>query len=46
MNEYIQFKHLLEYFVSHLEWAVNQNPSHVGYQTYIAPIPNFNLHYS
>lgn len=41
MNEYIQFKHLLEYFVSHLEWAVNQNPSHVGYQTYIAPIPNF-----
>lgn len=24
MNEYIQFKHLLEYFVSHLEWAVNQ----------------------
>ena len=41
MNEYIQFKHLLEYFVSHLEWTVNQNTSHVGYQTYIAPIPNF-----
>lgn len=41
MNEYIQFKHLLEYFVSHLEWVLNQNPSHVGYQTYIAPIPNF-----
>lgn len=41
MNEYIQFKHLLEYFVSHLEWVLNQNPSHVGYQTYIAPIPDF-----
>ena len=41
MNEYIQFKHLLEYFVSHLEWVLNQNPSHVGYQTYIASIPDF-----
>lgn len=41
MNEYIQFKHLLEYFVSHLEWAVNQNQFHPGYQTYIASIPKF-----
>lgn len=41
MNEYIQFKHLLEYFVSHLEWVLNHNPSHVGYQTYIAPITDF-----
>ena len=35
-----RFKHLLEYFVSHLEWVVNQNKSHVGYATYIQPLEN------
>ena len=33
-----RFKHLLEYFVSHLEWRVNHNKSHVGYATYIQPL--------
>lgn len=35
-----RFKHLLEYFVSHLEWRVNQNKSHAGYATYIQPLEN------
>ena len=33
----IQAKALLEYFVSHLEWEVNNDPSFVGYEKYIAP---------
>lgn len=33
-----RFKHLLEYFVSHLEWLVNHSKSHVGYATYIQPL--------
>ena len=33
-----RFKHLLEYFVSHLEWLVNHDQSHVGYATYIQPL--------
>ena len=33
-----KFKHLLEYFVSHLEWIVNKDQSHVGYATYIQPL--------
>lgn len=41
MDKYIKFKHLLEYFVAHLEWVVNYDPSYSGYQTYIAPIKNF-----
>ena len=41
MDKYNKFKHLLEYFVSHLEWVVNNDASHVGYNTYIYPIKNF-----
>lgn len=35
MNYYEKFKHLLEYFVSHLEWCVNKNELHIGYNFYI-----------
>ena len=41
MDKYTKFKHLLEYFVSHLEWVVNNDISHAGYNTYISPIKNF-----
>lgn len=41
MDKYIKFKHLLEYFVSHLEWVVNNDSSHPGYDIYIYPIKNF-----
>lgn len=36
-SEYLNFKFLLEYFVSHLEWIVNNDTSYVGYKKYIAP---------
>ncbi len=32
------FKSLLEYFVSHLEWEVNRDPTHVGYGCCIRPL--------
>ena len=35
--KFIQAKALLEYFISHLEWEVNNDPSFVGYKKYIAP---------
>lgn len=38
MKKYENFKHLLEYFVAHLEWCVNENTSFRGYQTYIKPL--------
>lgn len=41
MDTYSKFKSLLEYFVAHLEWVVNQDKSHQGYNQYIAPITNF-----
>lgn len=34
----IKFKSLLEYFVSHLEWVVNENSSIIGYSRYIKPL--------
>ena len=40
-----RFKHLLEYFVSHLEWVVHEDQSHVGYATYIQPLRNTNNFY-
>ena len=40
-----RFKHLLEYFVSHLEWVVNKDQSHVGYATYIQPLETTNNFY-
>ncbi|MCM1139554.1 MAG: AAA family ATPase [Muribaculum sp.] len=41
MDEYSNFKSLLEYFVSHLEWVVNEDTHHIGYEKYIKPITNF-----
>ena len=41
MDNYTKFKHLLEYFVSHLEWVVNKDSSHPGYIEYISPINDF-----
>lgn len=44
MNYLAQFKHILEYFVAHLEWVQNGDTSGPGYSEYIAPIvnkPNF-----
>jgi len=37
-DKYSHFKHLLEYFVSHLEWCENKNPSFIGYNNYIKPL--------
>ncbi|MFM9989240.1 AAA family ATPase [Flavobacterium sp.] len=36
-EEYIKFKKLLEYFVSHLEWIQNKQSTFVGYDKYIKP---------
>ena len=38
MNEYEKFKHLLEYFVAHLEFCVTENKETIGYNKYIKPI--------
>ena len=40
------FKSLLEYFVSHLEWEVNHDPTHVGYGFYIRPLLERNCYCS
>src|SRR5690606_2982903 len=36
--EYIHFKKLLEYFVTHLEWLVTKNVNNRGYGEYIKPL--------
>ena len=40
------FKSLLEYFVSHLEWEVNHDPTHIGYGFYIRPLLESNRYCS
>ena len=40
------FKSLLEYFVSHLEWEVNRDPTHVGYGFYIRQLLESNRYCS
>lgn len=40
MNSINNFKHLLEYFIAHLEY-INNTPNSQGYKTYIEPIQNF-----
>jgi hypothetical protein len=42
MNKYEKFKHILEYFVAHLEWVTNKNTDARGYKTYIAPLRDKN----
>ena len=41
MDNYQKFKALLEYFVSHLEWVINNDKNHIGYNKYIKDITNF-----
>ncbi|MDD2961104.1 MAG: AAA family ATPase [Muribaculaceae bacterium] len=41
MNDFGRYKCLLEYFVSHLDWVQNNDPTFVGYNKYIKPITNF-----
>lgn len=41
MNEYENFKSLLEYFVAHLEFCVTNSKTNRGYNQYIKPIKNF-----
>lgn len=36
-EEYLKFKKLLEYFVSHLDWIQNKQSSFIGYDKYIKP---------
>lgn len=36
-EEYVNFKCMLEYFVSHLEYIQNEDTSYVGYEKYIKP---------
>ncbi len=42
-SDYSRFKKLLEYFVSHLEWIVNNDTTHLGYDEYIKPIKDFKI---
>ena len=46
MNEYEQFKHLLEYFVTHLEWLVNENVEFPGYAAYLKRLITQNNFYA
>lgn len=41
MDQHTKFKHLLEYFVSHLEFCVTKNTKNTRYNQYIKPIKNF-----
>lgn len=38
MEDYLRFKKLLEYFVTHLEWVVNLDDTSRGYEEYIHPL--------
>jgi 5-methylcytosine-specific restriction enzyme B len=46
MNEYERFKHLLEYFVAHLEWLINSDINGRGYSIYIRPLTDKNEFYA
>ena len=46
MNEIEKFKHLLEYFVTHLEWLINSDRSNRGYNSYLKPLIEKNEFYS
>lgn len=36
--DYLSFKKLLEYYISHLEWVVSGNTNSRGYKDYISPL--------
>ena len=46
MNEYDNFKHLLEYFVAHLEWLINSDINGRGHNEYIKPLTDKNKFYA
>ena len=46
MNEYKQFKHLLEYFVTHLEWLTNKDITFPGYTAYLKHLITQNNFYA
>lgn len=46
MDKYSSFKHILEYFVAHLEWNVNGVKTGPGYVEYIEPLVSKNLFYT
>lgn len=46
MNKYASFKHILEYFVAHLEWIQNGDKTGPGYMTYIDPLVSTNMFYT
>lgn len=46
MDKYIAFKHILEYFVAHLEWAQNGDKNGPGYMHYIEPLVSSNTFYT
>lgn len=46
MNENEKFKHLLEYFVTHLEWLIKSDTSNRGYNLYLKPLIDKNEFYS
>ena len=41
-EEYFRFKHLLEYFVAHLEYIANSDSTSIGYGEYIKPLVDRN----
>ncbi len=41
-EEYSRFKHLLEYFVAHLEYFANSDSTSIGYGEYIKPLVDRN----
>lgn len=46
MDKYEKFKHILEYFVAHLEWLTHKNTEGQGYKNYIAPLIGKNQFYA
>ena len=46
MTEYEKFKKLLEYFVTHLEWLINNDANNRGYNLYLKPLIDKNEFYS
>lgn len=46
MTEYEKFKHLTEYFVTHLEWLINSDTNSRGYNSYLKPLIDKNEFYS
>ena len=46
MDKYSAFKHIVEYFVAHLEWIQNGNTNGPGYKEYIDPLVSKNNFYT